>query len=96
MQNERIVDIKEDSVNKQLSRVEEALGIREKYKNACTGIHSIRKMVAQREYDRCRNGGMARKQAMEWVSAYLGHSRTVLIILVFQNITNYCGAFLNR
>ena len=68
-----IVDIKEDSVNKYLARAEEDLGIREKYKNADTGIHCIRKMVAQERYDENRNNGFTQKESLNMVSEYLGH-----------------------
>ena len=71
--NKSIVVIKEDSVNKYLSRTEEALGIREKYKNADTGIHCIRKMVAQERYDEYRESGLSQKESINKVSQYLGH-----------------------
>lgn len=73
--DKRIVDIKEDSVNKYLSRAEDAIGIREKYKNADTGIHCIRKMVAQEIYDECRNNGLSKKESLDVVSEYLGHGK---------------------
>lgn len=70
-----IVSIKEDSVNKYLVRAEEDLGIREKYKAADTGIHSIRKMRAQELYDEYRTKGFGQKEALEFVSEYLGHGK---------------------
>lgn len=70
-----IVDIKEDSVNKYLSRAENALGIRDHYKDADTGIHSIRKMVAQQRYDNHRSEGSSKKESLNLVSEYLGHGK---------------------
>lgn len=72
-QDVRIVDIKEDSVNKYLARAEEALGIRDKYRDADTGIHCIRKMVAQEKYDEFREHGLSKKDSLNAVSLYLGH-----------------------
>jgi integrase len=73
--DKRLVTIKEDSVNKYLSRAEESLGIREKYKEADTGIHCIRKMVAQQRYDMYRSNGLSKKDAINKVSEYLGHGK---------------------
>lgn len=72
-QDKSIVDIKEDSVNKYLSRAEEALGIRLRYQEADTGIHCIRKMVAQERYDEFRDQGLSKKDSLNAVSSYLGH-----------------------
>ena len=72
---ERIVEIKEDSVNKWLSRTEEAIGIRAKYAEANSGIHSIRKMIAQEKFDQFRADGMSQKDALDKVSEYLGHGK---------------------
>lgn len=71
--DKNIIGIKEDSVNKYLARAEEAIGIRERYKNADTGIHCIRKMVAQERYDEYRKNGLTKKESMDKVSEYLGH-----------------------
>lgn len=71
-EKERIVPIKSDSVNRFVSRQFEKLGI-EDYKDADTGIHSIRKMFAQEYYDRCREDGMEIKEAMNSTSVILGH-----------------------
>lgn len=72
---DRICKIKEDSVNKYLVRAEEALGIRGKYRQACTGIHCIRKMVAQRIFDEFRAKDFSRKDALNETSQYLGHGK---------------------
>jgi len=70
-----IVAIKEDSVNKYLSRAEEALNIRVRYRNAYTGVHSIRKMVAQQRYDEYRSKGLSKKESLDLVAEYLGHGK---------------------
>jgi integrase len=75
VKDKSIVSIKEDSVNKYLVRSEEALRIRDRYRNADTGIHSIRKMVAQELYDKHRENGLSKKESLNLVSAYLGHGK---------------------
>jgi integrase len=74
-QDKRIVAIKEDSVNKYLTRSQEALNIRSRYRDAKTGVHSIRKMVAQEQYDKHRRNGLSKKEALNKVSEYLGHGK---------------------
>lgn len=69
----RVVDIKEDSVNAYLRRAEEALGFRDLYKDADTGIHCIRKAVAQEMYDNLREEGIEKREALNEVSHFLGH-----------------------
>lgn len=71
--NERIVPIKEDSVNQSLNRAMDRLNIKNEYKDS--GIHSARKLYAQNEYDRLRAEGMEIKEALGQVSENLGHSR---------------------
>ena len=45
--SDNIVNVLADSINKQLSRIEDKLGIRERHPAAATGLHSIRKLVSQ-------------------------------------------------
>lgn len=75
IQDKSIVNIKENSVNKYLSRAEIALGIRKIYKDADTGIHCIRKMVAQERYNEFRSQGLSKKESLNKVSEYLGHGK---------------------
>lgn len=70
---ERIVPIKPDSINKGLNREMTKLGIKENYIN--TGIHAIRKLYAQEEFNRCRNKNMSLEKARSIVSEQLGHSK---------------------
>lgn len=72
-QRDRIVKIRENSINQALKRAMEKAEIKEEYKVA--GIHSIRKLYAQETYDRLRSEGLSKKQAKEEVSEQLGHSR---------------------
>lgn len=69
---ERIVPILPDSINKALNREMKNLGIKEEYKN--TGIHAIRKLYAQEEFNRCINKNMSIAKARAIVSEQLGHS----------------------
>ncbi|OAA86341.1 tyrosine-type recombinase/integrase [Clostridium coskatii] len=70
---DRVVDIKEDSVNAYLARAEEALGFRDLYRDADTGVHCIRKAVAQEMYDNLREEGVEKREALNEVSNFLGH-----------------------
>lgn len=70
---DRVVDIKEDSVNAYLARAEKAIGIRDLYKDAATGVHCIRKAVAQNLYDNLRDSGKEKRDALNEVSHFLGH-----------------------
>lgn len=70
--DERLVDIKKDSANKQLNRIMEKLGIKHKYPD--TGFHSIRKMWAQETWDMCRKSGMGWEETKRYLNRQLGHS----------------------
>lgn len=87
-ERERIVPLKEDSVNKFLNRALEQTELKDRFKNAKTGIHSIRKMVAQEYYDRCRSQGLSIKESLDSTSKYLGHgaNREVLMKEYILNI----------
>lgn len=68
---ERVCPVRSDSINKAIDRAMKGEGIRNKY--ADTSIHCIRKMYAQKEYDRFRSEGMEIRQALQEVSKLLGH-----------------------
>ncbi|MGL4741520.1 MAG: tyrosine-type recombinase/integrase [Sarcina sp.] len=70
---DRIIPILPDSINRGLNRALTELGIKEEYKN--TGIHSVRKLYAQEEFNRCRNKNMSIEKARSIVSEQLGHSK---------------------
>ena len=70
---DKIVGIKEDSVNKYLARAFQDLQIT-KYKDHKTGVHSIRKMAAQELYNKVRNDGLPREEAALKVCKWLGHN----------------------
>lgn len=72
--NEKICNVQGKSINKYLHEGLSACGYDKKYTDAKSGCHAIRKMVAQREYDRLRNDGKSREEALAWVNVYLGHS----------------------
>ena len=69
---DRIVAIKENSINMALNRAMKKLNIKNEYKE--TSFHSIRKLYAQQEYDRLRNEGNSIEMACRKVSEQLGHS----------------------
>lgn len=68
---ERVCPVRADSINKAIDRAMKGEGIRNKYTD--TSIHCVRKMYAQKEYDRFRSEGMEIKQALQEVSVLLGH-----------------------
>lgn len=76
---ERVCPVQSDSINKAIDRVMKNEGIRNKYTD--TNIHCIRKMYAQREYDRYRSKGMEIKQALQEVSIILGHGKDRLELM---------------
>lgn len=47
--------------------------VKSQYQNQA--YHSIRKMFAQNEYDKCRNSGMSKKESFQFVTQQLGHNR---------------------
>lgn len=68
---ERLCPVKEDSINKAISREMEKLELKDKYED--TSIHAIRKMYAQEQFDRYRDEGMEIREALGAVSVDLGH-----------------------
>ncbi|MBI6051760.1 tyrosine-type recombinase/integrase [Clostridium perfringens] len=71
-ETDRIVPIKQNSVNMALSRAMDKIGVGNEYSD--TGIHSIRKLYAQEQYNYYRSSGMEINQALGEVSRDLGHS----------------------
>lgn len=72
--NESVFSIKKNSVNDYLQTNLRREGIT-KYNDAKTGIHSIRKSFANREYERLRGEGLSHKDAWGRVLNELGHGR---------------------
>lgn len=72
--NGPILDIKPDSINKYLRENLERAGI-DKYTNAKTGIHAIRKMYAEERYQEELDKGFDHKEAWGNVCQELGHGR---------------------
>lgn len=64
---ERLLSINGASINKQLSRVQDALGL-EKHSN-----HDIRRLIAQERYDALREEGKSIKEAANETSNWLSH-----------------------
>lgn len=71
-ETDRIVPIKPNSINMALSRAMDRIGVGEEYSD--TGIHSIRKLYAQEQYNYYRDQGMEINQSLSFVSRDLGHS----------------------
>lgn len=76
---ERVCPVRADSINKSLDRAMKSLGIRNKYTD--TSIHCIRKMYAQKEYDRCRAEGKDINKSLQEVSQLLGHGKDRLELM---------------
>lgn len=71
--DERITKLKPDSINKQFRRLTEKAGISEKYKDAKTGIHSLRKGTACEIAKRYKDSGYDREEILSKISQELGH-----------------------
>lgn len=71
---ERVVNLREDSVNQFLRRTLIAMNIK-KFVISRSGIHAIRKMVATEEYKELRFAGMSEYEAETKVSQILGHNK---------------------
>lgn len=76
---ERVCPIRPDSINKSIDRAMRGQGIRNKYND--TSIHCIRKMYAQREFNRCRSEGKNIKESLQEVSVLLGHGKDRLELM---------------
>ncbi len=68
-----LFDIKAASINQQLNRILKKLGLKSKY--PLTSIHAIRKLKAQELWDQKAKTGCTKKEAMNYVSQYLGHGK---------------------
>lgn len=68
---DRICAVRKDSINKAINRGLKALGLSEKYRD--TSIHALRKSYAQRQFDNLRFEGKNVSEALNIVSALLGH-----------------------
>lgn len=65
--NNKIIDVKSDSINAQLRRIEDRLGIDRH------SVHDIRRLIAQEKYDSYREEGYSKKKALEKTSRWLNH-----------------------
>lgn len=73
--DEVIANVKSDSVNRYLHACLKECNIDEKYRENRTGVHSIRKNVAQDYYEELVNGGKTHIQASSIVSRNLSHGK---------------------
>jgi integrase len=73
--HDKLINLKEGSVNKTLRRNMERLGVCQNLLKEKTGIHAIRKLLAQERYDQLKEAGLSKKDAAGEVSEYLGHGR---------------------
>lgn len=76
---ERVCPVRSDSINKSIERKMEGLGLKIKYSD--TSIHCIRKMYAQKEYNRCRAEGKDIIKSLQEVSILLGHGKERLELM---------------
>lgn len=65
--SDKIIDVKSDSINAQLRRIEDRLGL-PRHSN-----HDIRRLIAQEHYDAYREEGYSKKEALEKTSKWLNH-----------------------
>lgn len=71
---ERVIKLREDSVNQFLRRSLIELNIK-RFQAARSGIHAVRKMVATEEYRELRFNGVSEFEAETKVSKSLGHNK---------------------
>ena len=64
---DKIFNIKSGSINKQLNRVEDKLGLTRH------STHDIRRLLAQEKYDSCREQGMSKQESLAVTSKFLNH-----------------------
>lgn len=70
--DQRLIPVTNNAVERYL-RGQNKLNGFTKYAKAKTGVHAIRKMVAQERYDKLRNDGKTKQEAREIVTEFLGH-----------------------
>ena len=73
--HDKLIDLKPGSVNKTLRRAMIRSGVCQNLLDEKTGIHAIRKLLAQERYDQLKEAGLSKKDAAGDVSEYLGHGR---------------------
>ena len=66
---EKFRPVKDNSINKQLRRIEDKLGLEHH------SFHDIRRRVAQDKYDEMRASGLSRSECLTAVSIWLNHGR---------------------
>ncbi|MGL4741846.1 MAG: tyrosine-type recombinase/integrase [Sarcina sp.] len=69
---QRIVPIQAGSVNREINRKMQELGIKKDYEK--TSTHAVRKLYAQETFNRVREEGMTVMEAREYTSDQLGHT----------------------
>lgn len=73
--SDRLFSIKGSSINKQLNRIQDKLGI-QRHSN-----HDIRRLIAQEYYDKARANGDSKKVAADKTSIWLNHNQGREILL---------------
>ena len=72
---DKLITLKPGSANRTLHRAMIRSGVCQNLLKEKTGIHSIRKLVAQERYDHLKEAGHSKRDAAGDVSQYLGHGR---------------------
>ena len=92
LDGQRIIEVKsgsiQKSINRHMQRIECSSGKSLKDEFSMSGFHAIRKCWAQKEYDECRNTGMTRQEALDYVSQQLGHGKDRDIATLQRYIAN--------
>lgn len=65
--SDKIIDVKSNSINAQLRRIEDRLGLPRH------SVHDIRRLIAQEKYNAYREEGYSKKEALEKTSKWLNH-----------------------
>lgn len=83
--DQRVVPIKVDSIEKSLTRHLKSVGLKDKYEN--TGFHAMRKTWAQQVYDDYRKDH-TKQQSIEYVNEQLGHGAERDVALLGRYVHN--------
>lgn len=67
-ENDKVFNVKADSINVQLGRIQDRLGLQEKY-----SMHDMRRLLAQEKFDQYREEGYGKQQSLDLTSKWLNH-----------------------
>lgn len=79
---EKVFGVASSSINKQLNRIQDKLGL-DKHSN-----HDIRRRLAQNKFNECRNAGLSKQEALDTISKWLNHGANRNDLLAKSYVAN--------